>query len=215
MNRYQKIVLAGAFANAVLLMLFPPFEVESLARGAPVFDAFYPIFAAPPYRVIAGNLLYFVLFAVICNAGIAWLALTGGKENRPRFTPRNLIMVMGFVNLLVVFLFPPYEAVPLAGGMGGASFDGFAFALAESARRRIFVPLLYIEVLYVLINACAFWLALGERSAKAVIDDSIQELLTEDPRRDAEVEERVRQGVEERIREEAKAAGRAAASRKE
>lgn len=215
MNRYQKIVLAGAFVNAVVLMLFPPYEVESLTRGTPVFDAFYPVFAAPPNRLISGNLLYFALFAVIGNAGIAWLALMGGPENRPRITPRNLVMVLGFVNLLAVFLFPPYEAVPLVGRMGGGTFDGFAFALAESARRRIFVPLLYIEVLYVLINACAFWLALGERSAKAAIDDSIQELISEDQRRSAEIEARVRQGVEERIREEAKAAGRAAVRRKE
>ncbi len=212
MNRYQKIVLAGAFANAVVLMLFPPFDVETLMRAAPVFDAFYPLFSAPPHRTINGNLLYLSLFAVVGNAGIAWLALLGGREGRPRITPRNLVMVLGFLNLLAVFLFPPYEAVPI-GRLGGGTFDGFAFVLAESARRRIFVPLLYIEVLYVLINACAFWLALGERSARSAIDASIQELISEKEATEAEIEERVRRGVEERIAAEAKAAGRAAAQR--
>jgi hypothetical protein len=213
MNRYQKIVLGGAFANAVVLMLFPPFDVETLARAAPVFDAFYPVFSAPPNRTINGNLLYLALFAVVGNAGLAWLALLGGREGLPRITPRNLVMVLGFLNLLAGFLFPPYEAVPLAGRLGGGSFDGFGFALAESARRRIFVPLLYIEVLYVLINACAFWLALGERSARSAIDASIEELISEKEATEAEIEARIKRGVEERIAEEAKAAGRAAAQR--
>jgi hypothetical protein len=210
MNRYQKIVLAGAFANAVVLMLFPPFEVESLTRPTPAFEAFYPLFAAPPGRVINGNLLYLSLFAVVANAGLAWLALLGGSEGRPRLTPRTLVMVLGFIDLLLVFLFPPYETA----GVGGGTFDGFAFALADTARRRIFVPLLYIEVIYVLINICAFWLALGERSAKAAIDDSIHELISEKERSEAEIEERVKRGVEERIAAEAKAAGRAAAQQK-
>ncbi len=215
MNRYQKIVLAGAFLNAVVLMLFPPHDVETLARGAPVFDAFYPVFSAPPYRVINANLLYFSLFAVLANAGLAWLLLSSGRDDRPRVSPGNLVVIMGFVNLAAVFLFPPFEAQPVAGRFGVGAFEGFDFAFGGGVRRRIFLPLLYIEVLYVLINACAFWLALRERAAKAVIDESIHELIEEKSKVEAEIEERVKRGVEDRIREEAKAAGRAAAKRKD
>lgn len=215
MNRYQKIVLAGAFLNAVALMLFPPCDVESLVRGTPVLDAFYPVFAIPPNRVINANLLYFALFAVLVNAGLAWMLLSSGRDGRPRVDPGTLVVVMGFVNLMVVFMFPPFEAQPIAGRFGGGTFDGFYFAIGGGARRTIFLPLLYIEALFVLANACAFWLALRERSATKAIDDTIKELISEDASRDAEIEERVRQGVEERIKEEAKAAGRAAARRKE
>lgn len=214
MNRYQKIVLAGAFVNAVVLMLFPPHDIETLARGAPVFDAFYPVFSAPPNRVINADLLYLSLFAVFANCAAAWLLLASGKDDRPRFSPGNLVVVMGFVNLAAVFLFPPFEAQPVGGRFGVASFEGFDFAFGGGVRRRIFLPLLYIEVLYVLVNACAFWLALRERTAKAVIDDSIHELIAEKEATEAEIEERIKRGVEERIREEARAAGRAAAQRK-
>ena len=210
MNRFQKIVLAGALANVVVLALFPPYDVESLTRGTAAFDAFYPVFAAPPNGVVNANLLYFGLFAVFANAALAWLLLASGKDVRPRFDPGNLVVLMAFANLMIVFLFPPYETVPVSGRFGGGSFDGFYFALGGTVRRTIFLPLLYIEVMYVLINACAFWLALRERTAVAVVDDSIGELLSEDEKLKGEIEERVRQGVEERIKKEARAAGRAA-----
>lgn len=211
MNRHQKIVLAGAFLNAVVLVLFPPFDVESLLRGTATFDAFYPSFAAPPNRVLNANLLYFGLFAAFANAAAAWLLLTGGKDGRPRIDPGNLAVAMGFVNLMVVFLFPPFEVVPLSGRFGAGSFDSFYFIFGGGPRRTIFLPLLYIEVLYILLNACVFWLALRERAAVAVVDDSIGELISEDEKLKNEIEERVRQGVEDRIKEEARAAGRAAA----
>lgn len=215
MNRYQKIVLAGAFVNTVVLMLFPPHDVETLMRGTPIFDAFYPVFSAPPNRVINANLLYLSLFAVFANCALAWLLLSSGKDDRPRVSPGNLAVIISFVNLALVFVFPPFEAQPVAGRFGVAAFEGFDFALGGGARRRIFLPLLYIEVLYVLINACAFWLVLRERAAKAVIDESINELIAEEKAGvQAEIEERVKRGVEERIREEAKAAGRAAVQRK-
>ncbi|MEW6690756.1 MAG: hypothetical protein AB1452_16885, partial [Pseudomonadota bacterium] len=178
MNRSQKIVLGGALVNLLLLMLFPPYDVESLMRGTPVFDAFHPVFAAPPNGIVNANLLYFGLLAVFANAALAWLLLASGKDGRPRFDPGNVVVLMAFANLVVVFLFPPYEAVSVSGRFGGGSFDGFYFALGGTVRRTIFLPLLTIEVMYALLNACAFWLALRERAAVAVVDDSIGELIS-------------------------------------
>lgn len=210
MNRFQKIVLGGALANLVVLALFPPYDVESLVRGAAVFDAFHPVFAAPPNSLINANLLYFGLFAVFGNAALAWLLLASGKDGRPRVDPGNLVVLMAFADLMVVFLLPPYEAVPVSGRFGPGTFDGFYFALGGTVRRTIFLPLLYIEVMYVLLNACAFWLALRERAAATVMDEAIGRMISEDEKLKGEIEERVRQGVEERIREEARAAGRSA-----
>jgi len=207
LNRQQKIVLGGAFVNVASLMLFPPCDAISLAGGAPSFDAFYPVFAIPPQRVISANLLYYALIAVAANAAAAWLLLSGGKAGKPRVDPGTLVVAMSFLNLMIVFLFPPYATQP---GVGAGSFQGFEFALGGGARRSIFVPLLYLEVIFVLINACAFWLALRERSATQAVDESLERLIGEKQ----EFEDRVKLGVEERIREEAKKAGRAAAQAK-
>lgn len=211
MNRFQKLVLVLAAANAVAIALFPPFDRESLA-GTPVFDAFHPIFAAPANGLINANLLYTALFAVFANAAALWLALASGKDGRPRFDPGNLVVILAIANLALVFLFPPYETPSAAGKFGGGGgFDGFQFALGGSGRRTIFIPLLYIEVIFALLNACVAWLVLRERAVATVMDEAIGEMISEDEQAKAEIEARIKQGVEDRIREEAKAAGRAAA----
>jgi len=213
MNRLQKLVLALALANGLLIGLFPPYDVQSLA-GTPVFDAFHPIFAAPANGLINANLLYAALFGVFANAAVLWLMLASGKDGRPRFDSGNLVVILAIVNLALVFLFPPYETAPVSGKFGGGGgFDGFQFALGGTGRRTIFIPLLYIEVIFVLLNACVAWLVLRERTAAAVMDEALGEMISEDEKTKAEIEARVKQGVEDRIKEEAKAAGRAAASR--
>src|SRR5258706_13139275 len=53
------------------------------------------------------------------------------------------------------------EAFPFAQRITVGTFDGFYFAFGDKSRRAIFVPLLYMEVLFVLVNACTFWLAMS------------------------------------------------------
>ena len=172
MNRFQKIVLCGAVLDILVLFLFPPYDLVRVGRGAPMFDAFYPIIAVPPSRVINGDVLYLFTFAVLINAALGWLLLGGPKTaaNQPRIEPQLLVIVFGIMNLAVAMLFPPMEAFPFAQRITVGTFDGFYFAFGDKSRRSIFVPLLYMEVLFALTNACAFWLAMSvaKRSAAAV-----------------------------------------------
>jgi hypothetical protein len=162
MNRFQKIVLYGAVVNVLVLFLFPPYDMTSFGRTR-MFDAFYPMFAVPPNRVINGDVLYLLTFAVLINAALAWLLLAGpkGRPDEPRVDAQTLVIVFGMANLALALLFPPMEAFPFAQRVTVGTFDGFYFAFGDKARRSIFVPLLYMEVLYVLTNACAFWLAMS------------------------------------------------------
>ena len=163
MNRFQKIVLYGAVLNVLVLFLFPPYDVMSFGRGAQMFDAFYPMFAVPANRVINGDVLYLLTFAVLLNAALAWLLLAGPKArpDQPRLDPMMLVIVFGIVNAAAALMFPPMEAFPFAQRVTVGTFDGFYFAFGDKARRSLFVPLLYMEVLYILTNACAFWLAMS------------------------------------------------------
>jgi hypothetical protein len=163
MNRFQKILLCGAVLDILVLFLFPPYDFVSVGRGAPMFDAFYPMFSAPPNRVINGDVLYLFSFAVLINAALGWLLLAGSRmaPNAPRIEAQTLVIVFGMVNLAVAFLFPPMEAFPFAQRITVGTFDGFYFAFGDKSRRSIFVPLLYMEVLFALTNACAFWLAMS------------------------------------------------------
>jgi len=163
MNRFQKIVLCGAALDILVLFLFPPYDLVGVGRGTPMFDAFYPMFAVPPNRVVNGDVLYLFTFAVLINAALAWLLLSASESapGVPRFEPQAVVMVFGIVNLAVALLFPPMEAFPFAQRITVGTFDGFYFAFGDKSRRSIFVPLLYMEVLFALTSACAFWLAMS------------------------------------------------------
>ncbi|MBS0337606.1 MAG: hypothetical protein JSS40_12470 [Proteobacteria bacterium] len=163
MNRFRKVVLYGAVLNLLVLFLFPPYDVMAFGRGAPMFDAFHPVFAVPPNRILNGDVLYLFSFAVLINAAMGWLLLAGpkGRPEEPRVNPQLLVIVFGMLNLGMALLFPPMEAFPFAQRITVGTFDGFYFAFGDKARRSLFVPLLYMEVLYVLTNACAFWLAMS------------------------------------------------------
>jgi len=168
MNRFRRIVLAGAFINIVVLLMFPPYDVPALGRGLPNFDAFYPVFAVPAGRFINGDLLYILIFAVLVNALVAWLLLgrRPGKADATLIEPGIVVIALAIVNLAAAFLFPPMEAFPFAQRVTVGTFDGFYFAFGDKSRRAIFVPLLYLEVIFILANALAFWLAMSVASRR-------------------------------------------------
>jgi len=158
MNRFQLTVLIGALANLALLLLFPPFNSQSLWRPGPAsFDAFYPAFDAPVNGTLNSGLLYLEIFFVLVNAVLAWVLLQGAPEqpSRPRVRWQNVLQWLIIANLLVILLFPPFETQP------DRAFEGFRFALSGSVQRGIFLPFLFLELFLLALDAAVLWLAFG------------------------------------------------------
>src|SRR6267143_206059 len=158
MNKFQLTVLIAALANLALLLLFPPFNNQSLLRAGPAsFDAFYPAFDAPVNATLNSGLLYLEIFFVLVNAVLAWLLLQGAPQepSRPRVRWQSVLQWLVIANLLLILLFPPFESQP------DRAFEGFRFALSGSVQRGIFLPFLFLELFLLALDAAVLWLAFG------------------------------------------------------
>ena len=85
--------------------------------------------------------------------------------------PPPVGVLMAFVNLSVVLLFMPFEDFPWAGRTSFGSFGSFYFGFGGKVRRQIFMPMLTLELIYVLINACPFWLLMGIRERRGPLPE--------------------------------------------
>lgn len=175
MNPSQAIVLAVAAGNIVLMLLFPPYDSIVLGRGgAQTFDAFYFVFDRHFNKAINADLLLLELYWVLINAAIGWLLLrkfTPGEEVMSR---RTAVIALACANLVLVLLFPPFENYASTMRLSGTYFDGFHFVFGDKWQRRFYVPLLYMEVLWVLINAGVLWLLLRDRPRPEELEEEDQ-----------------------------------------
>jgi len=62
------------------------------------------------------------------------------------------------LNLMLVLLFPPMENFYAVSRAALPSFDGFYFLFGDHGARTIVTQLLYIEVIFVLVNGAILWL---------------------------------------------------------
>ena len=165
MNRLQWITLALALCNLLLVGLFPPFDYVSQARaGDATFDGFSWAFDARPNFVVNSSFLQLEYFVVMLNAAIAWLLL----RDRPAKSatgkksidwPRVVLFGVG-LNLMLVLLFPPMENYYAITRSALPSFDGFYFLFGDHGARAIVPQMLYIEVVFILINGALLYLLL-------------------------------------------------------
>ncbi len=174
MNRYQRILLALAVANGLLILLFPPFNSVPLSKGALAsFDGFYPLFSQLGLKPLNRELLSLVLTLLGANALAAWLALQHrGDDEIPRFRYSLGIGCFALVNLAVVLLFPPFEPYSSISKTIPGTFDSFYFAFGHRSQRAVFGALLYLECMFVVINALTLWLLFNaiERSDSRNVD---------------------------------------------
>jgi hypothetical protein len=163
MNRYQKAVTIMAAVNILLMVLFPPFLDNPLQRGMPrSLEGFYFVFMAPPGRAIYEPLLSLALLAVLANALAAWLALADAGRRFDMAAAARGLLLFGAANLAVAFLFPPFETyATLIRSLRTEGFDGFYFAFGDKRHRAFFKPLLYLEVIVVVVNLLVAWLVFG------------------------------------------------------
>jgi len=182
MNRHQAIALAIAAANIVLIALFPPFDAYTIAKTQlPVFAGFYFCLGRGEHMFVNSNLLFIQIFVVLINAGIAWLLLQTKKVvvTRRRFRLQNATLLVVAVNLVVIVLFPPFESVFAITQAAIPTFEGFYFIFARHADHVIVSAILYIEVIFVLINGAIFWLIFRDKSQAAPTPEEAMKLMAE------------------------------------
>ncbi|BBO20169.1 MAG: hypothetical protein AMXMBFR31_19940 [Candidatus Desulfobacillus denitrificans] len=180
MNKYQRVVVIVAAANIALMLLFPPFLDNPLRRGVlPNFEGFYPLLTAYGVKRIHNELLTLQIMFVVINALIAWLVLDRrtAKGELPEFRYTRAIALFLFGNLALIFAFPPFETYASLYKFDTPGFDSFYFVLGDKRQRHFYIPILYLEVNLVVINALVVWLLFNTlRRAEVFARDRILEL---------------------------------------
>ena len=167
MNRNQAIALIVAAANVALIALFPPFDTYSLGKHQlPVFGGFYFYFGRDDSMIVNSSLLFLEFFVILVNAAIAVLLL---RANKPLVKPRglslqNATLIFVAINLVVILVFPPFESVFALSNAAIPSFEGFYFIFARQQNHVIVTAVLYIELIFVLMNGAIFWLIFRDKA---------------------------------------------------
>jgi hypothetical protein len=160
MNKFQRLVMTVAIIDVIVMVMVPPFADRPLARNMlPSFDGFYPIFSKLGQLPVHRDLLSMQFMFVAINALLAWLALqVHHKDDFRTCNYARAIAIFAAGNIAVMLLFPPFEQYSSLLRPGPSSFDSFYFIVGARSARPIFTPLLYIEIIFVLINALAIYL---------------------------------------------------------
>ena len=182
MNRNQAIALGVAAINIAFVLLFPPFDVYSIAKTPiPVFGGFDFILNRTQYMVINTSVLVLEVAVVLINTGIAWLLLGTKKVEvtRRRVSLQNATLMVVAVNLVVIILFPPFESVFAITKAAIPTFEGFYFIFARQTNHVIVTTILYLEVFFVLINGALFWLIFRDKKQEAMTPQEAYALMME------------------------------------
>ena len=161
MNRYQWLTVVLGAINLALVGFFPPFDYVPPARAlAPAFDGFYWAFGDQGTRVINSGFHQVELFVVCANAAIAWMLLrTRPQKDARRKVDWQKVVLLGVgLNLVLVLLFPPMQNFVAVTRAMLPSFDGFYFIFGDHANRTIVTQILYLEVIFILINGALLYL---------------------------------------------------------
>jgi hypothetical protein len=182
MNRNQTLTIAVAAANIVFILLFPPFDAYSIASAqVPVFAGFNFYFSRDQYMLVNISVLLLELFVVLINACIVVLLLSTEKTeaNRRRIGLQNATLIVVAINLVVVMLFPPFESVYAITKAAIPSFEGFYFIFARQSNHVIVSTILYLEVVFVLVNGALCWLIFRKKKQTALTPEEAYKVMME------------------------------------
>jgi len=166
MSRAQKILLAITVFNLALILLFPPFDDYSVtSNDVAIFGGFRFVFSSAPNAALNRSFLFLEIAVVLANAAIFWLitlenAVKAGKQ---KFSYRKATLLLVAANLAAILLFPPFEYISNMTRAVIPSFEGFYFLFARPPYRVIVTPILWLEVIFVLINGGLLLLAFKEK----------------------------------------------------
>lgn len=168
MNSHQKNLLAVLAANILVVLLFPPFDSLGIGlghgRGTATFDAFYFVLDRPPDKVVNTDLLFLEIGWLLINGAVGWLLLRSYRSVGNLMSARNATIVMAAINIAVMIVVPPMENYASALRISGTYFDGFYLLFGDKWQRNFYLPLLYLEVFWVLINSALLWLLFRDAS---------------------------------------------------
>lgn len=165
MNRYQRIAVRIALVNLLLIVLFPPFDVHSIATAfPPAFSGFYFVLNAPLYAQVNFSLLTLEVMVVVVNTGIAWLLLQdrASATEKPRLSLQNAVLIATGANLVLMLLFPPFTTVYTLTNAVPPTFEGFSFIFNQDPNHAIATGVLYLEIIFILVNGGLFWLSFNK-----------------------------------------------------
>ena len=162
MNTKQKIALWIGAVNLAVIWLFPPFDSFSGTNNqALIFAGFHFRFVHELNEVINGDVLFLEIVVLLVNVGVTWLLLRDGRNiigTKGHFNYQNVILLGVAANLTVIILFPPFQFFYSATAALLPSFQGFYFVFMAGPMLTIVTPILYLEVIFVLINGAVLWL---------------------------------------------------------
>lgn len=176
MSKIQKILLGLTAFNLAIVFLFPPFDDYSVSNnGAAIFAGFLFIFSKASNVAINSALLYLEVMVVLINLGILWLLTTENsrRKSTKKINFRKAAMVLILLNLVGVLLFPPFEYVSNMTRAVIPTFEGFHFIFTHPPYRTIVTPILYLEVIFILINGGLMLLAFREGKAEMTPEQTV------------------------------------------
>ena len=87
---------------------------------------------------------------------------------------QNATLIFTGVNLVLVLLFPPFESVFAITSATLPTFEGFYVIFSQKPSHIIVTSLLYIEVIFILVNGALLWLIFKPKSSDELAAEQLR-----------------------------------------
>ena len=88
------------------------------------------------------------------------------------------------VNLLLVLLFPPFESVYAITKATLPTFEGFYLIFSQKPSHIIVTSLLYVEVIFILVNGALLWLIFKPKSSDELVAEQLRDFAAAPAKKD-------------------------------